>query len=37
MKVRDVMTRPAVSCRRETDLAAAARLMLDGHVGTLPV
>lgn len=37
MKIRDIMNQPAVSCRQETDLAAAARLMLDGRFGTLPV
>jgi CBS domain-containing protein len=37
MKVRDIMTRDAVSCTRETSLADAARLMLDGHFGTVPV
>ena len=37
MKVRDIMTREVVSCDKETTLAAAARLMLVGHFGTLPV
>jgi CBS domain-containing protein len=37
MKVHDVMTRDAVSCRTDMDLASAARIMLKGRVGTLPV
>jgi CBS domain-containing protein len=37
MKVRDIMTREVVSCAKDTTLAAAARLMLLGHFGTLPV
>jgi len=37
MKVRDIMTTDVVSCRRDTDLAAAARLMLDKRCGALPV
>lgn len=37
MKVRDIMTTNVVSCRRGTDLATAARLMLDKRFGTLPV
>jgi CBS domain-containing protein len=37
MKVRDIMTRNVVSCRKDTDLATAARLMLDKRFGTLPV
>jgi CBS domain-containing protein len=37
MKVRDIMTRDMVSCQKETDVATAARLMLEGRFGTLPV
>jgi CBS domain-containing protein len=37
MKVRDIMTREVISCQKETDLATAARLMLIGHFGTLPI
>jgi CBS domain-containing protein len=37
MKVRDIMTRDVVSCQKETDVASAARLMLEGRFGTLPV
>jgi CBS domain-containing protein len=37
MKVRDIMTTNVVSCRKDTDLATAARLMLDKRFGTLPV
>ena len=37
MKVHDIMTRDVVSCRQDADVGAAGRLMLDGHVGTLPV
>jgi CBS domain-containing protein len=37
MKVRDIMTREVVSCDKDTTLATAARLMLRGHFGTLPV
>jgi CBS domain-containing protein len=37
MRVRDIMTAQVVSCRKETDLAAAARLMLDKRFGALPV
>jgi CBS domain-containing protein len=37
MKVRDIMTRDVVSCEKETTLGTAARLMLVGHFGTLPV
>lgn len=37
MKVRDIMTRDVVSCEKEATLATAARLMLVGHFGTLPV
>jgi CBS domain-containing protein len=37
MKVRDIMTTDVVSCRKDTDLATAARLMLEKRFGTLPV
>lgn len=37
MKVRDIMTSPVVSCRPDLDIATAAKLMLDGRFGTLPV
>jgi CBS-domain-containing membrane protein len=37
MKVRDIMTHEAVSCRKDMDIGAAARLMLKGRFGTLPV
>ena len=37
MKARDIMTRRVVSCQKETDLGTAARLMLEGRFGTLPV
>jgi len=37
MKVRDIMTRDVVSCQKETDIGTAARLMLQGRFGTLPV
>ena len=37
MKVRDVMTRNVVSCRKDADIGAAARLMLQGRFGSLPV
>jgi CBS domain-containing protein len=37
MKVRHIMTANVVSCRKDTDLATAARLMLDHRFGTLPV
>lgn len=37
MKVRDIMTRDVVSCQKETDIGTAARLMLEGRFGTLPV
>ncbi len=37
MKVRDIMTRDVVSCGKETDIGTAARLMLEGRFGTLPV
>jgi CBS domain-containing protein len=37
MKVRDIMTAPAVTCRPQTSLAVAARLMRDADYGTLAV
>ena len=37
MKVRDIMTKQVVSCQTSADLATAARLMLQGGFGTIPV
>jgi len=37
MKVEDVMTRPARSCRSDASVAAAAEIMLDARCGFLPV
>ena len=37
MKVRDVMTQQVVSCRKDADIGTAARLMLEGRFGSLPV
>ena len=37
MKVGDIMTRNVVSCRKDADIGTAARLMLEGRFGTLPV
>lgn len=37
MKVREIMTANVVSCRKDTDLATAARLMFEQRCGTLPV
>jgi CBS domain-containing protein len=37
MKVRDIMTAPAVTCGPQTSLAVAARLMRDADYGTLAV
>lgn len=37
MRVHEIMTREVVSCRADTDVATAARLMFQGHFGTLPV
>jgi CBS domain-containing protein len=37
MKVHDVMTRDVVSCQADADIGTAARLMLEGHFGSLPV
>ena len=37
MKVRDVMTKDVVSCQKGADIGTAARLMLQGGVGTVAV
>lgn len=37
LKVRDIMTAETRCCARDTNLAAAAALMLDGDCGILPV
>ena len=37
MRVQDTMTREVVSCHTDTDIGAAARLMLEGGFGTVPV
>jgi CBS domain-containing protein len=37
MKVRDIMTRDVVSGQKEMDIGSAAKLMLEGGFGTLPV
>ena len=37
MKVRDLMTKTAVSCRSETSLAAAGALMWENDCGLLPI
>ena len=37
MKIRDIMTGEPQRCSRDTSLAAAAALMLDGDCGILPV
>jgi CBS domain-containing protein len=37
MKVSDIMIHEVVSCRKDTDIGTAARLMLTGRFGTLPV
>lgn len=37
MKVKDLMTRQVVACAPETNLAAAAALMLEADCGVLPV
>ena len=37
MKVSDLMTKPAASCRPETNLAAAGALMWENDCGVLPV
>ena len=37
MKIKDIMTREPAICSRGTNLAAAAKLMLDADCGILPV
>jgi CBS domain-containing protein len=37
MKIKDIMTTEVRTCSPDTDLAAAAALMLDGDCGILPV
>lgn len=37
MKVHDIMTRDALCCPADSDLASAARIMLNARVGSLPV
>ena len=37
MKVRDIMTKDVVSCQKNSDIATAGRLMLQGHFGLVPV
>jgi CBS domain-containing protein len=37
MKVHEIMTREAVACQVDADIGTAARLMLQGRFGTLPV
>jgi acetoin utilization protein AcuB len=37
MKVQDIMTRDVVSCQTDANIGTAARLMLQGGFGTLPV
>jgi CBS domain-containing protein len=37
MTVQDIMTREVVSCQKSTDIGTAARLMLQGRFGSLPV
>jgi CBS domain-containing protein len=37
MKVKDIMTTELRTCSPETDLAAAAALLLDGDCGVLPI
>ena len=37
MKVHDIMTREVVSCQTDANIGMAARLMLQGGFGTLPV
>ena len=37
MRVQEIMTREVVSCHSDADIGAAARLMLQGGFGTLPV
>lgn len=37
MKVREIMTKDVVSCQKSADVATAGRLMLQGHIGLIPV
>ena len=37
MKIRDIMTEPAIACSPETNLAAAAEMMWSEDCGVLPV
>jgi CBS domain-containing protein len=37
MKVSDIMTANPIWCRRDTDLGTAARMMLEGRLGSVPV
>jgi CBS domain-containing protein len=37
MRVHEIMTREVVSCQADANLGQAARLMLEGRFGTLPV
>lgn len=37
MKIKDIMTREPAICSTSTNLAAAAKLMLDADCGILPV
>lgn len=37
MKVRDIMTKQVVSCQKSADIGTAARLMLEGRFGMVPV
>jgi CBS domain-containing protein len=37
MKVQDVMTHPAISCRPENNLAEAVKIMWDADCGALPI
>ncbi len=37
MRVRDIMSRSVVSCQKQTDIGTAARSMLEGRFGTMPV
>lgn len=37
MKVKEIMNHPVITCREESSLEEAARLMLDNKIGCLPV
>lgn len=37
MRVHEIMTREVVSCQADANIGTAARLMLEGRFGTLPV